>query len=102
VDLNPDFVEARVFLSRAETRLRNLQKISAAASSGEQQPEDATRIAIKRHYLDGVNYYMNGLYKEAITEWEEVLKLDPGNESAKVNIERAKKRLGYDTGQGSS
>ncbi len=36
---------------------------------------------------------MNGLYREAITEWEEVLKLDPSHDNARINIERAYKRL---------
>ena len=102
VDLNPEFVEARVFLSRAETKLRNLQRFSEASARGTEGPEDELRIRIKKHYLDGINYYMNGMYKEAISEWEEVLKIDPENENVKVNIQRAKKRLGYDTEQGSS
>jgi tetratricopeptide (TPR) repeat protein len=102
VDLNPEFVEARVFLSRAETKLRNLQRLSEASARGTEGPEDELRIRIKKHYLDGINYYMNGMYKEAISEWEEVLKIDPENENVKVNIQRAKKRLGYDTEQGSS
>jgi cytochrome c-type biogenesis protein CcmH/NrfG len=57
---------------------------------------------MKKHYLDGVNYYMNGMYREAITEWEEVLKIDPKNENVKQNIERARKRLEFGSEQGSS
>jgi tetratricopeptide (TPR) repeat protein len=102
VELNPEFVDARLFLSRAETKLRNLKKFSAASADADVEMEDELRIKIKKHYLDGINYYMNGLYKEAISEWEEILKIDPGNETVKMNIERAKKRLGYDTEQGSS
>ena len=102
VELNPEFVDARLFLSRAETKLRNLKKFSTASTDASVEVEDELRIRMKKHYLDGINYYMNGMYKEAISEWEEVLKIDPANETVKMNIERAKKRLGYDTEQGSS
>jgi tetratricopeptide (TPR) repeat protein len=106
VELDPDFVDARVYLSRAESKLRNLAKASGAAGSGSgggagsAALDENLRIKMKKHYLDGVNYYMNGMYREAITEWEEVLKTDPKNENVKQNIERARKRLEF--GQGSS
>ncbi len=96
VELNPEFVEARVFLSRAETKLRNLEKYGAGVNEEVEARDEELRIKIKRHYLDGINFFMSGLYKEAITEWEEVLKIDPKNENVKMNIERAKKRLGFE------
>jgi tetratricopeptide (TPR) repeat protein len=108
VELDPDFVDARVYLSRVESKLRNLAKASGAGGgvppggSGDVALDEDTRIKMKKHYLDGVNYYMNGMYREAITEWEEVLKIDPKNENVKQNIERARKRLDFGTEQGSS
>jgi len=102
VELDPDFVDARVFLSRAETKLRNLERFSTATAATSEKMDDELRIKIKKHYLDGINYYMNGLYKEAISEWEEILKIDPEYENVKINIQRAKKRLGYDVEQSSS
>jgi tetratricopeptide (TPR) repeat protein len=108
VELDPDFVDARVYLSRAESKLRNLAKASgagvgaSAGASGSAALDENVRIKMKKHYLDGVNYYMNGMYREAITEWEEVLKIDPTNENVKQNIERARKRLEFGTEQGSS
>lgn len=44
-------------------------------------------------YLKGIEHFTNGEYEEAIKVWEEVLKLDPGNENAIRNIEEAKLRL---------
>jgi cytochrome c-type biogenesis protein CcmH/NrfG len=42
------------------------------------------------------------LYAEAISEWEEVLRLNPVHETAKINIERARQRLEVAAEQGSS
>lgn len=102
VELDPEFVDARVYLSRAESKLRNLAKASGGATAGNDGMNDELRIKIKKHYLDGVNYFMNGMYREAITEWEAVLKLDPKNGTARQNIERARKRIEFGTEQGSS
>ncbi|MCK4667551.1 tetratricopeptide repeat protein, partial [Candidatus Dependentiae bacterium] len=44
-------------------------------------------------YKEGLEFYTKGEYKEAIEKWEEVLKLDPLNYSAKRGIIRAKKML---------
>ena len=91
--LNPEYVDAQVLLARTESKLRNLQKAVAAAQSEDEGVSDELSIRIKKHYIEGVTFYMNGLYAEAISEWEEVLRLDPTNESVKTNIERARKRL---------
>ena len=91
VELDPEFVDARVSLSRAETQLRNLERAAAPGGFG-----NDLRIDIKRHYLDGIHLFMEGLYAEAITEWEEVLRIDPAHENAKRNIARAKQRLGFE------
>jgi tetratricopeptide (TPR) repeat protein len=99
IELDPEFVEARVFLARAETQLRNLEKMGSKEEKVSGSYTDDLRIEIKRHYLDGIHLFMDGLYAEAITEWEEVLKIDPEHESARVNIERAKQRLGFEAGR---
>ncbi|RKY00917.1 MAG: hypothetical protein DRP55_05070 [Spirochaetes bacterium] len=94
ISIYPDFVEARISLAKAETKLRNLKLIEAGKGQAE---SESISIAIKRHYIDGLNYYMSGLYKEAISEWKELLKLNPEDESFKKriyqNIKRAEQRL---------
>ncbi len=95
VELNPDFEEARVYLSQAETKARNLKKQKSAVI-----PETETQITIKRHYLYGVTFFMDGLYREAISEWKQVLALNPDHKMAKANIVRAKSRLALQ-GEGS-
>ena len=93
LQFDPEYVDAQVLLARSESKLRNLQKAMAAHAAGSTEVEDEMKIRIKKHYIEGVALYMNGLYQEAISEWEEVLRLDPANESVKTNIERARKRL---------
>ena len=93
VELDPDFVDARVYLARAETQLRNLEKYESEEYEEASGYDDELRIKIKKHYIDGINLFMSGLYREAITEWEELLEIDPQNESARLNIQRAKQRL---------
>jgi tetratricopeptide (TPR) repeat protein len=102
LELNPEYVDARVDLSRAESKLRNLQRAAAGGRTQEDAAQDELTIRIKKHYLEGVTLYMNGLYAEAISEWEEVLRLNPVHETAKINIERARQRLEVAAEQGSS
>jgi tetratricopeptide (TPR) repeat protein len=102
LDLNPEYVQARVDLSRAETKLRNLQAAASGGSEAQVEASDELSIRIKKHYLEGVTFYMNGLYAEAISEWQEVLKLDPSNENVRTNIERAQRRLEVSGAQESS
>jgi tetratricopeptide (TPR) repeat protein len=102
LDINPEYVQARVDLSRAETKLRNLQAATSGGSEANVEASDELSIRIKKHYLEGVTFYMNGMYAEAISEWNAVLKLDPANENVKTNIDRAQRRLEVSGAQGSS
>ncbi len=88
----PDYIEARIALARAETQLRNLKLLEQRVTQGSTKNTEIS-IRIKRHYIDGLNYYMNGLYREAISEWEQILKINPNDEKIKQNILKAKKRL---------
>lgn len=42
----------------------------------------------------GVAYAMSGNYKVAVYKWKQVLRINPGNVSARRNIERAEQKLG--------
>jgi len=48
---------------------------------------------MKKHYMRGREYYDKGMYKEAIAEWEEVLKIDSNHKQSKEAIEKAKKKI---------
>ena len=48
---------------------------------------------MKKHYIRATRYYKKRMYKEAISEWEEVLKIDPNHKQSKEAIEKAKKKI---------
>ena len=45
------------------------------------------------YYRQGINYYLAGRFRDAIRQWQEVLKMEPAHKSAKEYIARAKERL---------
>lgn len=48
---------------------------------------------MKKHYIRATRYYKKRMYKEAIGEWEKVLKIDPNHKQSKQGIEKAKKKI---------
>ena len=48
---------------------------------------------MKKHYMRATRYYKKRMYKEAIKEWEKVLKIDPNHKQSKEAIEKAKKKI---------
>ena len=44
-------------------------------------------------YLQGIELYTEGDYKQAIAIWYQVLDLDPDHRKARRNIEKAKRKL---------
>ncbi len=57
---------------------------------GKSQPMDT---ATERQYLQGVDKFVKGKYKEAIAIWEEILKIHPYNKKILKAIESARERL---------
>jgi len=55
--------------------------------------KEAKLEEMKRHYTKATEYYKKGMYKEAISEWEELLKIDPNHKQSKEAIEKAKKKM---------
>jgi len=96
IKLDPSFLDARVYLAKAETELRNLQRAAKLRKETEVASSDI-HLTARKYYLDGISYYLEGLYEEAISEWEKALEIEPENERIKMNIKRAKERLEYVT-----
>lgn len=48
---------------------------------------------VKALYYKGVDLYVNNKIKEAIVTWQALLKLDPNNNEAKMNVARAQAKL---------
>jgi len=51
-------------------------------------PEDAQQL-----YLQGIEFYTGGHYQDAIAAWQQVLTLQPQHEKARLNIEKARRKL---------
>jgi tetratricopeptide (TPR) repeat protein len=61
--------------------------------TGSESEAKVTASMIKTTYYRGVDYYVKGNIELAIREWEKVVKLDPNNQDAKINIGRAQAKL---------
>ncbi|TYO99913.1 tetratricopeptide repeat protein [Geothermobacter ehrlichii] len=62
-------------------RLRELRRTGLT-------PKDVPRL-----YLEGIDLYTRGHYEEAVRTWRQVLNLDPDHEKARMNIEKARRKL---------
>lgn len=54
------------------------------------QPGEAASPAQAR-YTEGLKYFQAADYEKARAEWEEALRLDPGNQDAAAGLDRIKK-----------
>ncbi|MFB0526684.1 MAG: tetratricopeptide repeat protein [bacterium] len=88
--LNPTHAGAKEYLKKARDKV-------ARASSRERERKTTTRSAkeekIEVYYRQGINCYLAGEFKEAIRQWEEVLKMEPSHNGAREYVAKAKERL---------
>lgn len=70
--------------AKALTALRSLDRAGKAGLAG----TDSHRL-----YLQAIELYTEGNYRQAIVLWHQVLDLDPDNEKAKMNIDKAERKL---------
>ncbi|PLY03777.1 MAG: hypothetical protein C0623_00040 [Desulfuromonas sp.] len=68
----------------AKTALQRLDKIKLI----ETKPGDENKL-----YLRGIELYTKGKYAEAVSAWEQVLVIAPDHDKAKMNIEKARRKL---------
>jgi len=88
--LDPAHSGAKEYLEKAR------DKIASANSRREKRQGTARRAKeekVEVYYRQGINYYLAGKFKDAIGQWEEVLKIEPSHNSAKEYIAKAKERL---------
>ncbi len=70
--------------AEAKSALQRLEKIRlTGAKSGDEN----------KLYLQGIELYTKGKYAEAVSAWEKVLVLAPDHDKAKMNIEKAQRKL---------
>ena len=77
--LEPANVEARAWRDRIERRLST--------------PKPEVDARIKQLYIKGMEAFSSGNYREALRNWEQILVLDPLNESARRNVLEARERM---------
>ena len=76
---DPSSEEAREWRDRVERRLST--------------PKPELNARIKQLYIKGMEAFTAGDYKEALRNWEQILALDPLNESARRNVLEARERM---------
>jgi len=72
------------YSTAARDNLERLRRLQQAGLT----PQDVPRL-----YLEGIDLYTRGHYEEAVRTWQQVLNLDPGHEKARMNIEKARRKL---------
>jgi hypothetical protein len=77
--LDPQSAEARAWRDRIARRLST--------------PKPELDARIKRLYVQGMEAFTAGDYRAALRHWEQILALDPLNESARRNVLEARERL---------
>ncbi|HAD05441.1 MAG: hypothetical protein A2091_00655 [Desulfuromonadales bacterium GWD2_61_12] len=72
------------FFAAAKTAMEQLaQQKQPAALPGDDE----------RLYLRGIEFYTRGKYEEAVSLWQQVLILNPNHEKARMNIEKARRKI---------
>jgi len=82
--LDPKNMEAKKIFKDAEREVKKREEIRRKAIAK----------AVEKYYKQGLVYYTQEKYKDAILEWKKVLELDPNNERALKNIKAAQMKLG--------
>jgi tetratricopeptide (TPR) repeat protein len=77
--LDPGSKEAKAWKERVQRRLST--------------PRPELDARIKQLYIRGMEAFSSGDYKEALKSWEQILVLDPLNESARRNVLEARERM---------
>jgi cytochrome c-type biogenesis protein CcmH/NrfG len=77
--LEPSNAEARAWRDRIERRLAT--------------PKTEIDARVKQLYIKGMEAFSSGDYREALRNWEQILVLDPLNESARRNVLEARERM---------
>jgi tetratricopeptide (TPR) repeat protein len=103
--LEPEHEGAKDYIDRAKDRIRE-EAEERVRKTVKKEPEPALEEKeeeleikvdpeiVEGYYKQGITYYSQGKYQEAIIEWKKVLALDPTHEKAQKNIKKAQEKLG--------
>ncbi len=88
--LDPKHRGAKEYLKKAKDKIARANSRKGRKKGRTKSPREEK---IEVYYRQGINYYLAGEFKEAIGQWEEVLKMEPSHNGAKGYIAKAKERL---------
>jgi len=98
VDLPYSKSELEAIINEAQGRLARIKGAIPEAEETSRLPEkvevspSVSSLNIEQinsYYNQGLSYYETGNYEKAITQWNEILKIDPSNQQALVSINKA-------------
>ena len=81
LELDPENKQAKEGMNKSK------KKLKIGTSNG------VDLEVVEEYYKQGLIYYNQGKYQEAIIEWKKVLELDPNNEKAKANIKVVEEKM---------
>jgi len=90
LSLDPEHREAKEYKEKAKDKISigaPVEKERKVALKGREEEK------IETYYKQGINYYLAGEFREAIGQWQEVLRLEPSHKGAREYIAKAKERL---------
>jgi tetratricopeptide (TPR) repeat protein len=88
--IDPEHKGAREYIDKARDKIASANSRREKERVTTRKPEEEK---IEVYYKQGINYYLAGEFKEAIKQWEEVLKMEPAHKGAIEYIAKAKERL---------
>ncbi|MEE9315804.1 MAG: tetratricopeptide repeat protein [bacterium] len=88
--IDPTHRGAKDYLKKARDKIARVNSRGGGKKGG---ARSAKEEQIEVYYRQGINYYLAGGFKEAIRQWEEVLKMEPSHNGARGYIAKAKERL---------
>jgi len=88
--IDPTHRGAKDYLKKARDKIARVNSREKGKKGG---ARSAKEEKIEVYYRQGINYYLAGGFKEAIRQWEEVLKMEPSHNGARGYIAKAKERL---------
>jgi len=80
-------------LLRLQPEHEDAKRLHAMAKRRLTPLTDAEKQRVRTLYLSGMQFFSKEEYAKAIAEWEQILEIDPTNESVQRNIEEARGRL---------
>ncbi len=88
--LDPTHSGAKEYLKKARDKIA---RKNSRGKGGKDKVRNLEEEKVEVYYRQGINYYLAGEFKEAISQWEEVLKMEPRHNGARGYIAKAKERL---------